>query len=203
MPGKHANLRSFGLETTDSYLKQGSSIMESEAAVRRVEELLEFDFKDVVVPSDEIAFEFRLLGLTFVDCESNGDLLFEVLIARNIRHACEALNIAISPHQALTLATHTLVGQKNYRNGVGVPLSDRERDIALRLVTIRIRGICRKNGHTFDEALERECETIVRFGERGLTVGHKIGEATGCFQVLLFVTFSTVSSITLFLIVLQ
>ena len=162
--------------------------MESQTAINRVEDL--YAVKNPFTTHAEYAAELRLLGFTIADLESQKNLLFELGIAHNIRLACEALGMLVSPHESLTLAKNMIVGADRYRNGV--PLSDRERAIALRLTRIHLQECCRKNGELFTEAVEKDCERMVQFRERGLTVGHKIGEASGCFRIfitiLLFLT---------------
>ncbi len=167
--------------------------MESEKAVSLVEDL--FAFRNLLNTPAEFAVELKLLGLTITDVEANQDLLLEAGIARNIRRACEAMDITITPHQSLTLAKHMRVSADHYRNGV--PLSDHERAIALRLTRLYLQGFCRKKGEPFTQEHEKDCERMVRFGERGLTIGHRIGEASGCFKVLLMVSLSTASLIAL------
>ena len=155
---------------------------EPHSAIEAVENL--FYFRNMPETLDEISSSLSALGLTFADAESNPDLLFEAGIARNIRRACEALNIPVTPHQSLTLAKHRRVGADHYRNGV--PLSAPERSIALKLEEIYWRAFCQKKGVALTDEMARDYERRVRFGERGLHIGHKIGEASGCFQLVLF-----------------
>ncbi len=140
---------------------------------------------------NEILDELKLLGLTHGDLDSEGRVLVEVTIAWKIRRVCSAFDIPITPHQSLTLAKHLQVGEKFYRNGV--PLSDQERAIAVQIRKLHFEAECQKRGVPFTEEIEKDAERWVKFGEHGLTVGHKIGEATGCFQALLLVALSTVS----------
>ena len=167
--------------------------MESEYAIRCVEEIVAIN--SFLGSPGEMATELQLFGLTLADLKSRNDLLLELGIARNIRRACDALGIPISPHQSLTLAKHMRVSANQYRNGV--PLSDHERSIALRLFRIEFQTYCRKKGVPFTSVEERDCERMVQFRERGLTIGHKIGEASGCFHVLLIIVFSATSLLAL------
>jgi hypothetical protein len=182
-----------------SSVEAGIRSMESETAISRVEAL--FAFIHPLTTSDEIANELKVLGLTLADLKSQENLFFIIGIAHNIRRACDALELPISPHQSLTLAKNMIVGGDHYRNGV--PLSDHERDIALRLTRIHLQESCRKNGKTFTEKHEKDCRRWVQFRERGLTIGHKMGEASGCFRVFLILVLSTASLIAVSVIVCQ
>jgi hypothetical protein len=153
-------------------------------------------------PSDTIA-AISAIGLSMADVAANPDLAFEAGIARNFRRACDALDIPISPHQSLTLAKHLRVGGEAYRTGI--PLSDHERYIALHLYRIALRAYCEEQGEVFSDAEVRACEQMVDFGERGLHIGHKIGEASGCFQVIVLAVLSlgTASALSFLIHLLQ
>lgn len=125
----------------------------------------------------------------------------EATIATNIQTACIALDIQITPEQARTLAKHTLVGRVDAYDG-GIPLTDAERAIALRLATIKLRAYVEEDGSIFTSEHLRDCERSVRFGERGLHIGHRIGDATGCascFSILLIALTGMTFAVTLLL----
>ncbi len=117
----------------------------------------------------------------------------EARIAENIEAACIALGIQIAPEQARTLAKHTLVGHVDAYNS-GIPLTDTERTIALRLETIKLRAYVEEDGSVFTSEHLADCERSVRFGERGLHIGHKIGDVVGCGSMfaILFVSLAGV-----------
>ena len=109
--------------------------------------------------------------------------VYESAIARDMIIACEAIGIPISPEQAATLAKHSLVGRVDAYNN-GIPLSDAERAIAIRLTTIWLRSRIEEEGSKFTQEHYRDCERMVNFGERGLHIGHRIGDATGCAKMV-------------------
>ena len=59
----------------------------------------------------------------------------------------------------------------------------------------------KEEGIEFTEEIRRDVEATVGFGERGLTIGHKIGKASGCFQTVLLLGLSatvlTVAAVTM------
>ncbi|MEO2033578.1 MAG: hypothetical protein ABGZ35_15980 [Planctomycetaceae bacterium] len=165
---------------------------ESDLAVAAVVAL--YSFQNMPTTASDIANAISAVGLTLADLQASPDLAIEAGIAQNILYACEVLRLPVTPHQSLTLAKHMRVGADHYRDGI--PLSDGERRIALRLRTVHIRWHVEQQGEIFTDEHARDSERMVRFGEHGLTIGHKIGEASGCFQVLLFVIFATSSLIT-------
>jgi hypothetical protein len=170
---------------------------ESEAAINEVIALNLF--QDLPTTAPGIALAATAVGLTIADLQADPDLAIEAAIAQNIRKACVALGLSVTPHQSLRLAKHMRVGADHYRDGI--PLSDTERRIALRFKTIYVRWYCEQNGKTFTQEHARDCERSVQFGERGLTIGHKIGEASGCFQTLLALTCVTFSGVTLIVLI--
>ena len=154
--------------------------MESPEAIKKVNDL--FNFNNLPLSSDELQFELNYHGLSDEEFFNNPTLLHEAGVARNYRIACEALGITITSRQAMTLAKHLRVGD-NYKNGI--PLSEHERYIAQSLLRIQMQEYCRASGVAFSNVHEQDVIRMVNFGERGLHIGHKIGEATGCFQSLL------------------
>jgi hypothetical protein len=104
------------------------------------------------------------------------------------RWSSGALEIPVTPHQSLMLDKH-MRGLSAYPNGVS--LSSDERSIALQLHRIHLRGTCRKLGTPYGPEHEQYVERGVRRRELGMSVGHKIGEATGCFQVLMIWTMAS------------
>lgn len=103
-------------------------------------------------------------------------IIFLATDLRNVLIACDALNMPVSPSQALTLAKHRNVS--NYYTN-GIPLSEYERKIAITLTTIDLEPHCKIEGAEFDDAHMEDVKHMVRFGENGITVLHKIGAASG------------------------
>jgi hypothetical protein len=106
--------------------------------------------------------------------------------AQNVRAICDLRQIAVSEEQARRIAKNTLVGHEYYSKGV--PLTAEERAIAEEVRFESLVAFVKRHGGNLTEellnALRRDARRLVEFGENGLTILHKIGDASGCFSSL-------------------
>lgn len=134
-----------------------------------------FERKCLLTNPDSIVQELQLHGMTTTEVQGNPELLLQLSIARNIRIACEIMKSPVSAHQSLTLAKHSLVNASAERPS-GVPLSDTERRLAIRLREIWLEAECKKMNEPFTEEIRKDAARMVAFGERGRTTFHAVGD---------------------------
>lgn len=102
--------------------------------------------------------------------------------ATTIIKVCQSVGVHATELQARNIAKCILLSTSE---SPGVPLSDRERELAHELYYQALKSLLAKDGKSLADAeLRQEAARMVHFGERGLTPLHKVGRASGCAGLL-------------------
>ncbi|HUE72879.1 MAG TPA: hypothetical protein VMP01_18485 [Pirellulaceae bacterium] len=98
--------------------------------------------------------------------------------ATRFERLCIQLGIAATQDQIVNIAKSSLVSHDRFPKGI--PLSPQERAIAVELNYHALRDFARKQGDSTSEAdLRADALNMVKSGEQGVTVLHKVGKFFG------------------------